>query len=123
MRRFLYSFLSDLLKVPSDWTATTEVSAFVARVFFFAVGLIIILSSLFAGKSNGMTATASHILVRSEEDCTKLKKEIGDDMTRFSEVAKKHSVCGSSFNGGALGKFGRGQMVEAFDEQAKYLLR
>ena len=115
MRR-LYSFLSDLLNVPSDWTVTTQVSAFVARVFFFVVGLIIILSSLFAGKSDGMTATASHILVRSEEDCTKLKKEIGGDITRFSEVAKKHSICGSSLNGGALGKFGRGQMVAAFEE-------
>ena len=60
-------------------------------------------------------ASARHILVKTQADCEKLKKEIeaGAD---FAEVAKKHSQCPSGKQGGALGEFGPGQMVREFDE-------
>jgi len=60
-------------------------------------------------------ASARHILVPTQEDCEALKKEIegGED---FAEVAKEHSQCPSSAQGGALGEFGPGQMVKEFDD-------
>ncbi|MFC5695320.1 peptidylprolyl isomerase [Pseudomonas sp. GCM10022186] len=59
-------------------------------------------------------ATARHILVASEEKCNELKAaiEAGAD---FAEIAKQHSTCPSSRDGGNLGSFGRGQMVKEFD--------
>jgi len=59
-------------------------------------------------------AKARHILVETEEECTKLKGEIegGKD---FAEVAKEHSKCPSRASGGDLGEFGPGQMVPEFD--------
>ncbi len=60
-------------------------------------------------------ATARHILVDSEEKCQTLKREIeaGSD---FAELAKKHSSCPSSRQGGDLGEFGPGMMVPQFDK-------
>ena len=36
----------------------------------------------------------------------------------FANLAKQHSECGSSEQGGDLGPFGRGQMQAAFEEAA-----
>lgn len=60
-------------------------------------------------------ASAKHILVETEEACNDLKTQIegGGD---FSALAKQHSKCPSGSEGGALGTFGRGQMVREFDE-------
>jgi peptidyl-prolyl cis-trans isomerase C len=60
-------------------------------------------------------AKARHILVDSNEKCEELKNEIigGSD---FAEVARQHSSCPSSRQGGDLGEFGPGQMVKEFDE-------
>lgn len=62
-----------------------------------------------------VTASARHILVDTEEQCLTLKEQIesGDD---FAEIAKEHSNCPSKAQGGALGSFGRGQMVQEFDQ-------
>lgn len=59
-------------------------------------------------------ASARHILVESEALCEELKTKIagGED---FAEVAKQHSTCPSSSQGGDLGEFGPGQMVKEFD--------
>lgn len=61
------------------------------------------------------TATARHILVKSEAECLKLKAEIeaGAD---FAAMARQHSSCPSGRNGGDLGAFGPGQMVKEFDQ-------
>ena len=60
-------------------------------------------------------AAARHILVSTEEQCNALKQQIIDGAD-FAELAKEHSSCPSSREGGALGTFGPGQMVKEFDE-------
>jgi peptidyl-prolyl cis-trans isomerase C len=60
-------------------------------------------------------ASARHILVDSEEKCKQLKTDI-ENGADFAAVAKEHSSCPSSRDGGNLGTFGRGQMVREFDE-------
>lgn len=61
-----------------------------------------------------MKASARHILVNSQAECEKIKQAIagGSD---FAEMAKKHSLCPSGKEGGALGSFSPGQMVPEFD--------
>lgn len=60
-------------------------------------------------------ASARHILVPEQTDCEALKKEI-EGGADFAEVAKEHSQCPSSMQGGALGEFSPGQMVKEFDD-------
>jgi peptidyl-prolyl cis-trans isomerase C len=61
------------------------------------------------------TASARHILVKDEQTCESLKKQIeaGSD---FAAVAQEHSTCPSGRNGGALGTFRPGEMVAEFDK-------
>jgi len=59
-------------------------------------------------------ASARHILVATEEQCTDLKKQI-EEGADFAEIARQHSNCPSSAKGGDLGQFGPGQMVPEFD--------
>ncbi len=59
-------------------------------------------------------ANARHVLVAEEELCEALKQQI-QDAADFAEVAREHSQCPSSQEGGALGEFGPGQMVADFD--------
>ncbi|MCP4204750.1 MAG: peptidylprolyl isomerase [bacterium] len=60
-------------------------------------------------------AQARHILVSDQQAAENLKSQIeaGAD---FGDVAKEHSQCPSSAQGGALGEFGPGQMVPEFDQ-------
>ena len=60
-------------------------------------------------------ASARHILVDSEAKCNELKQAI-EDGADFAQLAKDNSSCPSSRDGGALGSFGRGEMVREFDE-------
>lgn len=60
-------------------------------------------------------ASARHILVDSEAQCLQLKTDI-ENGADFAQVAREHSSCPSSRDGGNLGTFGRGQMVREFDE-------
>lgn len=62
-----------------------------------------------------LRASARHILVDTEEQCLTLKQQI-EAGENFTDVAKAHSNCPSKAEGGALGSFGRGQMVQEFDE-------
>lgn len=60
---------------------------------------------------------ARHILVKHEHEIQDVirKLEAGED---FGALAKSFSQCPSSKNGGDLGKFRSGQMVEEFEEAA-----
>ncbi len=60
-------------------------------------------------------AHARHILVENENECQRLKDEIAAGAD-FADLARSHSKCPSSRQGGDLGEFGPGQMVKAFDE-------
>ncbi len=59
-------------------------------------------------------ARARHILVNTEEDCMRLKREILEGLD-FADAAKRFSECPSGRKGGDLGEFFRGQMVPEFD--------
>ena len=59
-------------------------------------------------------ARASHILVKTEDEATRLLKRINDGED-FAEVAKRFSKCPSGKKGGDLGYFGKGQMVPEFE--------
>lgn len=58
---------------------------------------------------------ASHILVDSKEKAYEVLEEITDGMS-FEDAAEQYSSCPSKQAGGALGQFGKGQMVPEFEE-------
>ncbi|ETV99671.1 hypothetical protein H310_07737 [Aphanomyces invadans] len=76
------------------------------------------------GGGGGVSASASHILVSTEDEVDDLLAQLhktadGSEaqLKLFAELAKAHSKCPSgSRGGGALGSFGRGQMVPEFDK-------
>jgi peptidyl-prolyl cis-trans isomerase C len=59
-------------------------------------------------------ATARHLLVSTEVECQDLKQQIIDGAD-FADLAKAHSSCPSGAQGGDLGSFGPGMMVQEFD--------
>lgn len=61
--------------------------------------------------------TASHILVEAEHEAQDLVKKLEQGRT-FETLAKEFSKCPSGADGGDLGDFGKGQMVEAFETAA-----
>lgn len=61
------------------------------------------------------SANASHILVSTEKQALDLKQEIANGKP-FADVAKAHSQCPSSRQGGKLGTFNQGDMVPEFDQ-------
>jgi peptidyl-prolyl cis-trans isomerase C len=60
-------------------------------------------------------ASASHILVESQEECDSIKGEIAEGLP-FGEAASKYSTCPSGKSGGSLGSFEPGKMVKEFDD-------
>jgi peptidyl-prolyl cis-trans isomerase C len=60
---------------------------------------------------------ASHILVEKEYEAQDVLKKLAEGCS-FESLAKSFSKCPSREEGGDLGTFGRGQMVEAFEEAA-----
>lgn len=61
--------------------------------------------------------SAGHILVDSYDEAIALKKRI-DNGENFERLAAKYSKCPSAQRNGALGMFGRGQMVKPFENAA-----
>lgn len=60
---------------------------------------------------------ASHILVSSLNEAVEIKNELLSG-TDFAILARDKSSCPSRAQGGALGVFGRGQMVPEFEQAA-----
>ncbi len=68
---------------------------------------------------------ASHILCSTDnataeeamEQISAIAAEI-EGGADFADMAREHSTCPSSRDGGSLGSFGRGMMVQPFDEAA-----
>ncbi|WP_237763487.1 peptidylprolyl isomerase [Falsirhodobacter sp. alg1] len=58
---------------------------------------------------------ASHILVATEDEAKAVKAEL-DGGADFADVAKEKSTDGAAQNGGELGWFGEGMMVEPFQQ-------
>ncbi|SFB11747.1 peptidyl-prolyl cis-trans isomerase C [Poseidonocella pacifica] len=63
---------------------------------------------------------ASHILLETEEEAQQVREEL-DGGAQFAEVARARSTGPSGPNGGSLGWFGNGAMVEPFQEAVKAL--
>ena len=83
----------------------------------FGILLLTLCVSLSVLAKDFKTVCASHILVPTEMDAIKIKSQIKsyDD---FKYYAKLYSSCPSGQQGGALGCFGKGQMVKPFEEAA-----
>ena len=63
------------------------------------------------------TIAAKHILVEHSHEADDILKKMADGDS-FADLAQKFSKCPSGQTGGDLGEFGRGQMVQAFEEAA-----
>lgn len=61
-----------------------------------------------------MKLKAKHILVQHEYEARDLLKKLSEGKT-FEELARDFSLCPSGRNGGDLGEFSKGQMVQAFE--------
>ena len=70
-----------------------------------------------ADTSSREQVTASHILVATEDEAKTIIASLASGAD-FAELAKNKSTGPSGPNGGSLGKFGRGQMVPAFENAA-----
>ena len=66
--------------------------------------------------TQGETVNASHILVATEDEATKILESITAGKVSFEDAAKQFSSCPSKDAGGNLGDFGKGQMVPEFDK-------
>jgi parvulin-like peptidyl-prolyl isomerase len=64
-----------------------------------------------------MRSTATRSKDEALTEITGLKNEI-DGGAEFADLAASHSDCPSGGQGGQLGVFGRGQMVDAFEDAA-----
>ena len=63
------------------------------------------------------TIAAKHILIDHDYEANDIAKLLNEGVT-FEELAKKRSKCPSSHQGGDLGEFRSGQMVESFEKAA-----
>jgi len=83
-------------------------------------GLIFIGTTKLGAKMNTefSEVRASHILVQTQDEAIKIKKEIDTNAISFEEAAKKYSLCPSKVQGGDLDYFGRGMMVKPFEDAA-----
>ena len=61
---------------------------------------------------------AAHILVDKEVDAIHIRKDIVDGKKDFYHAAREYSKCPSGRNGGDLGWFGKGMMVQEFEKVA-----
>jgi len=84
------------------------------------LGVIFIGTTKLGAKMNTeiTTVRASHILVKTQDEASKIKSEIDAGKISFEEAAKKYSLCPSNAQGGDLDYFSRGMMVKPFEDAA-----
>ena len=84
------------------------------------LGVIFIGTAKLGAKMNTefTTVRASHILVQTQDEAVKIKKDIEAGTISFEEAARKYSLCPSKAQGGDLDYFGRGMMVKPFEDAA-----
>lgn len=93
------------------------------KLFVFIIVSLVVFSGIRysnvqAAESDAVTQVrASHILVDTKEEANLIKEAI-DGGAGFSTMARKYSKCPSAQNGGDLGYFERGQMVQEFEDVA-----
>ncbi|SDX34362.1 peptidylprolyl isomerase [Roseicitreum antarcticum] len=69
----------------------------------------------FSGQEPTPEFNAAHILVETEEEATTLRAEL-EEGADFATLARENSTDGAAAGGGALGWFGPGMMIPAFEE-------
>lgn len=74
----------------------------------------------FADGAGGVEYNASHILVETEEEAVTVAQEVRDGVD-FASVAREKSTGPSGPNGGSLGWFSAGTMVEPFQDAVEAL--
>jgi len=62
-------------------------------------------------------STATRSKDQALEQITALKADV-DEGADFADLAAQNSDCPSGASGGSLGRFGKGQMVKAFEDTA-----
>lgn len=68
----------------------------------------------FASPPEGISASARHILVKSPEEVDVVMEQLKGG-ANFATVAAEYSTCPSGKQGGCLGSFRPGTMVQEFD--------
>jgi peptidyl-prolyl cis-trans isomerase C len=66
---------------------------------------------------NAESIRVRHILVKTEDEIKKIQKLLADGED-FGKLARENSICPTASEGGDLGYFKRGDMVEEFDRAA-----
>ncbi len=74
----------------------------------------------YANADQGTEFNASHILVETEEEAQALVKQLNEGAD-FAELARENSTGPSGPNGGQLGWFGAGMMVDSFQEAVEQM--
>ncbi|MFQ5450120.1 MAG: peptidylprolyl isomerase [Nitrospinaceae bacterium] len=64
----------------------------------------------------GKQVRALHIMVETEEEALRIKKQLESNQADFSELARKYSLGPEGAEGGDLGYFEEGQMPDELDE-------
>lgn len=70
----------------------------------------------YSAPPEGVKASASHILVPSEDIAIDIKKRVTEGEFTFAQAAQQFSTCNSKSQGGSLGSFPPGRMVREFDD-------
>lgn len=65
--------------------------------------------------NNPAQVRALHLMVSTEEEARDILKELESGKSKFSDLARKHSLGPEGANGGDLGYFAEGRMPEEFD--------